>query len=57
MPTATLDWSKCHAVESVPDRRSGAVDPAMANHLKFTQDAVRLRCSQPALRGEGLKPK
>jgi 1,4-alpha-glucan branching enzyme len=32
----------------------GAVDPAMANHLKFTQDAVRLRCEQPALRGEGL---
>jgi len=21
---ATLDWSQCHAVESVPDRRSGA---------------------------------
>jgi 1,4-alpha-glucan branching enzyme len=32
----------------------GAVDPAMANHLKFTQDAVALRCAQPALRGEGL---
>lgn len=31
-----------------------AVDPAMADHLRFTQDAVRLRNSQPALRGEGL---
>ena len=24
MATATLDWSRCPAVESVPDRRSGA---------------------------------
>ena len=24
MPTAILDWSQCPAVESVPDRRSGA---------------------------------
>jgi 1,4-alpha-glucan branching enzyme len=31
-----------------------AVDPAMADHLRFTQDAVRLRCEQPGLRGEGL---
>jgi len=31
-----------------------AIDPAMADHLRFTQDAVRLRNSQPALRGEGL---
>jgi 1,4-alpha-glucan branching enzyme len=31
-----------------------AVDPAMADHLRFTQDAVRLRNQQPALRGEGL---
>ncbi|MGP8260712.1 MAG: alpha-amylase family glycosyl hydrolase [Acidobacteriaceae bacterium] len=31
-----------------------AVDPAMADHLRFTQDAVKLRNSQPALRGEGL---
>ena len=30
------------------------VDPAMGDHLRFTQDAVRLRCQQPALRGEGL---
>jgi 1,4-alpha-glucan branching enzyme len=32
----------------------GAVDQAMADHLKFTQDGVRLRNSQPGLRGEGL---
>jgi 1,4-alpha-glucan branching enzyme len=31
-----------------------AVDPAMADHLRFTQDAVKLRNLQPALRGEGL---
>jgi 1,4-alpha-glucan branching enzyme len=31
-----------------------AVDPNMADHLRFTQDAVRLRNTQPALRGEGL---
>jgi uncharacterized protein (DUF433 family) len=24
MPTSTLDWSQCPAVESVADRRSGA---------------------------------
>jgi uncharacterized protein (DUF433 family) len=24
MVTSMLDWSQCHAVESVPDRRSGA---------------------------------
>jgi 1,4-alpha-glucan branching enzyme len=30
------------------------VDPAMGDHLRFTQDAVRLRCQQPALRAEGL---
>jgi 1,4-alpha-glucan branching enzyme len=30
------------------------VDPAMGDHLRFTQDVVRLRCEQPALRGEGL---
>ena len=33
---------------------SHAVDPAMADHLRFTQDAVKLRNMQPALRGEGL---
>ena len=30
------------------------MDPAMGDHLRFTQDAVRLRCEQPGLRGEGL---
>ena len=30
------------------------VDPGMGDHLRFTQDAVRLRNSQPGLRGEGL---
>jgi 1,4-alpha-glucan branching enzyme len=29
-------------------------DPAMGDHLRFTQDAVRLRMMQPGLRGEGL---
>jgi 1,4-alpha-glucan branching enzyme len=29
-------------------------DRAMVDHLRFTQDAVRLRNSQPALSGEGL---
>jgi uncharacterized protein (DUF433 family) len=24
MPTATLDWSQCPAVESIPGKRSGA---------------------------------
>jgi 1,4-alpha-glucan branching enzyme len=31
-----------------------APDGAMGDHLRFTQDAVRLRNSQPGLRGEGL---
>jgi 1,4-alpha-glucan branching enzyme len=31
-----------------------ATDPAMADHLRFTQAAIALRNSQPALRGEGL---
>jgi 1,4-alpha-glucan branching enzyme len=31
-----------------------SVDPAMGDHLRFTQDVVRLRCEQPGLRGEGL---
>ena len=36
------------------DATGKAVDGAMADHLRFTQDAVRLRNQQPALRGEGL---
>ncbi len=31
-----------------------SADPAMGDFLRFTQDAVRLRNSQPALRGDGL---
>jgi 1,4-alpha-glucan branching enzyme len=38
----------------VEDANGKAVDPAMADHLRFTQDAVRLRNSHPGLRGEGL---
>jgi 1,4-alpha-glucan branching enzyme len=37
-----------------PGANGKTVDPAMGDHLRFTQDAVRLRMSQPALRGEGL---
>jgi 1,4-alpha-glucan branching enzyme len=38
----------------VEDATGKAADPAMADHLRFTQDAVRLRNSQPALRGDAL---
>jgi len=31
-------------------------DPAAANHLRFTQDLIRLRWNQPALRGENVNP-
>lgn len=31
-------------------------DAAMVNHLRFTQDAVHLRASQPALRGDNVNP-
>lgn len=34
---------------------SGA-DPAMVNHLRFTQDLIRLRWDQPALRGDNVNP-
>ena len=36
------------------DADGRAADPAMADHLRFTQAAIALRNSQPALRGEGL---
>lgn len=36
------------------DATGKAADGAMADHLRFTQDAMRLRNTQPALRGEGL---
>lgn len=31
-------------------------DQAMVDHLRFTQDLIRLRWNQPALRGEGVNP-
>lgn len=31
-------------------------DPAMVNHLRFTQDLIRLRWNYPALRGENVHP-
>ena len=37
-----------------PAANGRATDPAMADHLRFTQAAIALRNSQPALRGEGL---
>ena len=37
-----------------PAANGHATDPAMADHLRFTQAAIRLRNSQPALRAEGL---
>lgn len=36
------------------DATGKALDGAMADHLRFTQDAVRLRCAQAGLCGEGL---
>ncbi len=32
----------------------GGADPAMGNHLLFTQDLIRLRLGQPALRGDDV---
>ena len=37
-----------------PAANGRATDPAMADHLHFTQAAIALRNSQPALRAEGL---
>jgi 1,4-alpha-glucan branching enzyme len=34
------------------DGLNTGVDPAMVNHLRFTQDLIRLRWNQPALRGD-----
>lgn len=31
-------------------------DPAMVNHLRFTQDLIRLRWNYPALRGDNINP-
>jgi 1,4-alpha-glucan branching enzyme len=33
---------------------NAGADPAMVNHLRFTQDLVRLRWNQPALRGDNV---
>jgi len=33
---------------------AGGADPAMVNHLRFTQDLIRLRWNQPALRGDNV---
>ena len=35
---------------------NAGVDPARANHLRFTQDLIRLRWSYPALRGDNINP-
>jgi len=36
------------------DGLNSGVDPAMVNHLRFTQDLIRLRWNQPALRGDNV---
>ncbi len=36
------------------DGLNPGADPAMANHLRFTQDLIRLRWNQPALRGDNV---
>ena len=41
-----LDW----------DALNSGIDPAMTDHLRFTQDLLRLRQSQPALRGDNVRP-
>jgi 1,4-alpha-glucan branching enzyme len=38
------------------DGLTPGVDQAMADHLRFTQDLIRLRWSQPALRGDSVNP-
>jgi len=35
---------------------NAGTDPAMVNHLRFTQDLIRLRWNYPALRGENVHP-
>ncbi len=48
-PTATanlLDWTSLDT----------GSDQAMVNHLRFTQDLIRLRWNQPALRGDNVNP-
>jgi 1,4-alpha-glucan branching enzyme len=38
------------------DGLNNGTDPAMANHLRFTQDLIRLRWNHPALRGDNVNP-
>jgi 1,4-alpha-glucan branching enzyme len=38
------------------DGLNAGADPAKANHLRFTQDLIRLRWKLPALRGENVNP-
>lgn len=38
------------------DGLSTGADPAMVNHLRFSQDLIRLRWNQPALRGNNVNP-
>ena len=47
---ASYKWQGCGRWRQRCRRRH----PAMADHLRFTQAAMALRNSQPALRGEGL---
>jgi 1,4-alpha-glucan branching enzyme len=35
---------------------NAGADPAMVNHLHFTQDLIRLRWQRPALRGDNVHP-
>ena len=35
---------------------NSGTDTAMVNHLRFTQDLIRLRWKQPALRGDNVNP-
>jgi 1,4-alpha-glucan branching enzyme len=35
---------------------NAGTDPAMVNHLRFTQDLIRLRWNYPALRGDNVNP-
>jgi 1,4-alpha-glucan branching enzyme len=35
---------------------NNGTDPAMVNHLRFTQDLIRLRWNYPALRGDNVNP-
>jgi len=38
------------------DGLNSGSDKAMVNHLRFTQDLIRLRWNQPALRGDNVNP-